>query len=86
MAKKKTLKEIGEMLAHVVGHMATTDDAAALRKELKGDIARVSRQVTSIEHELKAIRRDLADLTERFENVSGFHKEIDPCAGAHRGD
>jgi septal ring factor EnvC (AmiA/AmiB activator) len=88
MAKKTTLKEIGEMLTHVVAHMATKDDAAALRKELKGDIAGlrkelkgdiagVSEQVTSIEHELKAIRRDLADLRERFENVSGFHKEID---------
>ena len=77
MAKKTTLKEIGEMLAHVAARMATKDDVAALRKELKGDIAGVSEQVTSIEHELKAIRRDLADLTERFENVSGFHKEID---------
>ena len=77
MAKKTTLKEIGEMLAYVVARMATKDDVAALGKQLKGDIARVSEQVTSIEHELKAIRRDLADLTERFENVSGFHKEID---------
>jgi septal ring factor EnvC (AmiA/AmiB activator) len=77
MAKKTTLNEIGDMLAHVVGHMATKDDVAALRKELKGDIAGVSEQATSIEHELKAIRRDLADLRERFENVSGFHKEID---------
>lgn len=43
----------------------------------KGNIAGVPEQVTSIEHELKAIRRDHADLRERFENVSDFHKEID---------
>jgi hypothetical protein len=33
--------------------------------------------VTSIEHELKGIRRELDDLTGKFENVSGFRKEID---------
>ena len=87
MAKKTTLKEIGDMLAHVVGHMATKDDLAALRKELKSDIADIKRtmvtkgdlrdELASIRAQLKAIRRDLADLTERFENVSGFHKEID---------
>ena len=34
-------------------------------------------QVTSIERELKTIRRDLNDLMDRFENVSGYRKEID---------
>jgi len=88
MAKKTTLKEIGEMLGHVVEHMATKDDVTALRKdlksdisglrkEIKGDIAGVSEQATSIESELKAIRRDLDDLREKVENVSGFRKEID---------
>jgi hypothetical protein len=37
MAKPTTLEEIGEMLAHVVKHMATKDDIADLRRELKGD-------------------------------------------------
>ncbi|MFA6139556.1 MAG: hypothetical protein WC684_02425 [Hyphomicrobium sp.] len=41
MAKKITLKEIGDMLAHIVKHMATKDDIADLKMELKGDIARV---------------------------------------------
>jgi len=77
MGKKTTLNEVGEMLTHVVKHMATKDDVAALRKQLKGDIARVSEQVTSIESELKAIRRDLDGLMEKFENVSGYRKEID---------
>ena len=53
MAKKITLKEIGDMLAHVVKHMATKDDIADLKIELKGDIARVQEQVNSIEAELK---------------------------------
>lgn len=50
--KKITLKEIGDMLAHVVTHMATKDDIA----ELKGDIVRVQEQVTSIEGQLSTGR------------------------------
>jgi hypothetical protein len=53
MAKKITLKEIGDMLTYVVKHMATKDDIADLKIELKGDIARVQEQVNSIEAELK---------------------------------
>ena len=65
-AKETTLKELGEMLAHVVKHMAT-----------KEDIANLARQLTSVERELKSIRRDLDDLREKVENVTGFQKEID---------
>jgi septation ring formation regulator EzrA len=65
-AKETTLKELGEMLGHVVEHMAT-----------KEDIANLGGQLTGIEHELKSIRRDLDDLREKVENVSGFQKEID---------
>jgi hypothetical protein len=64
--KKTTLKELGEMLTHVVEHMAT-----------KEDIANVLVQLTSVERELKSIRRDLDDLREKVENVIGFQKEID---------
>jgi arginine deiminase len=67
MAKKTTLDDIAKILgtqgkeihdltetvAHVVKHMATKDDIADLKIELKGDIARVQEQVTSIETELK---------------------------------
>ena len=65
-AKETTLKELGEMLTHVVDHMAT-----------KGDIATLAEQLTSMERELKAIRGDLDDLREKVENVFGFRKEID---------
>ena len=53
MAKKITLKEIGDMLTHVVKHMATKEELAELRIEIKGDIARVQEQVSSIEAELR---------------------------------
>lgn len=44
-AKETTLKEIGEMLTHVVGHMATKDDIARLERR----VGKLSEQVTSIE-------------------------------------
>jgi len=67
MAGKETpLKELGEMLTHVVDHMAT-----------KGDIGTLAGQLTSIERELNAIRCDLDDLNEKVENVIGFQKEVD---------
>jgi len=55
MAKKTTLKEIGDMLTHVVKHMATKDDIADLRRELKGDIFAVHTQVNSIETQLRGM-------------------------------
>ena len=78
-AKDTTLKELGEMLAHVVERMTTKDDIVDLRKTMatKEDIANLAGQLTSVERELKSIRRDLDDLREKVENVSGFQKEID---------
>ena len=79
MTKKTTLKELGEMLAHVVERMATKEDIIDLRKTMatRNDIANLGGQLTSVERELKSIRRDLDDLREKVENVSGFQKEID---------
>ena len=74
MAKETTLGEIGEMLAHVVEHMATKEDVRAIVRE---ELEPVEARLTSIESELRLIRRDLDDLRERVENVSGFQKEID---------
>ena len=56
MAKETTLNEIGEMLAHVVKHMATKEDITEVRRELKGDIVRVSEQVASIETQLRGMQ------------------------------
>jgi hypothetical protein len=47
-AKKTTLKEIGEMLAHVVKHMATKDDIAWLDKR----IDKLDAKIDSVESNL----------------------------------
>ena len=73
MTKKTTLNELGEMLGHVVKHMATKEDIAGLSVRLE----KVETSLTSIHAELKSIRLDLDDLKEKVENVTGFHKEID---------
>ena len=54
MAKKITLKEIGDMLTHVVKHMATKDDIA----NVEASIARVQEQVNSIEAQLRETRTE----------------------------
>jgi hypothetical protein len=51
MTKKTTLKELGEMLGHVVKYMATKDDIADLRREMatKDDINRLDTKMTKFE-------------------------------------
>jgi hypothetical protein len=71
MIKKITLKEIGEMLVHVVKHMATKEDLAELRKELKADIFSVQTQVNSIESQIRSMNHvrlegRVADLEEKI--------------------
>ncbi len=66
-SKGTTLDELGEMLTHVVDQMSTKEDIAAFRAEFKTDIVNLSNQVASIERELKSIRRDLDDLTDKIE-------------------
>ena len=75
MAKNTTLKEVGEMLGYVVEHMATKEDVARLAT--KEDLARLGEQVGSIERELKSIHRELDELREAVENLTGYRKEID---------
>ena len=55
MAKKTTLKEIADMLAHVVKHMATKEDVADIRREMatKDQLAALHTQVNSIEAQLR---------------------------------
>jgi hypothetical protein len=77
MAKKMTLDELGDMLTHVVKHMATKEDLE--RFATKEDIAEIKRdmatkdqiialqtQVNSIEHQLRTTKSDrrLGDLEE----------------------
>lgn len=65
-----TLNGISEMLGFVVKHMATREDLAELRKELKGDTIRLQTQVNSIEMNIREMRRDrlesrVSDLEEK---------------------
>jgi hypothetical protein len=53
MAKKTTLKEIGDMLAHVVKHMATKEDLEKLAT--KDQIITLHTQVNSIEAQLRGV-------------------------------
>ena len=83
-AKETTLKEVGEMLSHVVAHMATKEDISnmATKEDIanmatKEDIANLTIHVLSIEQELKTIRRELENLREQVENIEGYRKEID---------
>ena len=74
--KKTTLTDVGETMAFIVERMVTKDDIAALRSELKDDIADI-RAAMATSRELADIRREVEHLREQFENVSGFRKEID---------
>jgi hypothetical protein len=72
MAKKTTLNEIGEMLAHVVKHMATKDDIAEIRKEMatKDQLFTLQTQANSIETQLRDMKHTklharVADLEEK---------------------
>jgi hypothetical protein len=51
MPKKITLDELGDMLAHVVKHMATKEDLEKLAT--KEQLAALHPQVNSIEQQLK---------------------------------
>lgn len=51
MAKKTTLQEIGDMLAHVVKHMATKEDLEKLAT--KDQLIALHVQVASIEEQLR---------------------------------
>jgi chromosome segregation ATPase len=89
MAQKKSAKPPKATLDKILSTMergfassdrkftALAEDIADIKAELKGDITALGGQLTGIEGVLKEIRRDLDDLQDKFENVSGFRKEID---------
>ena len=70
MAKKTTLNELGDMLTHVVKHMATKEDLAELKHDLTGKIVALHTQVNNIEtdiHGMKQVQLEthIADLEEK---------------------
>ena len=58
MPKKTTLDELGQMLAHVVEHMATKEDVADIRSDMatKEQIVALHTQVNAIETQLRGMR------------------------------
>ncbi len=79
----KDTKDILEAVNFIKDRMATKDDVAEVRRDMatKADL-RV--ELAPIRSDLKSIRDELDELTERFENVSGFRKEIDHALGRIR--
>ena len=92
MAKKTTLEELGEMLAHVVKHMATKDDIKDMAT--KEDIVKVRHEIATKEDltafrmetaenfrdvraEVADTRRSVEELRSRAGNTEGYSKEID---------
>jgi hypothetical protein len=48
MAKQTTIKDVGEMLHHVVKHMATKEDIVEIRKEMATGFAMINRRLDTI--------------------------------------
>lgn len=69
MAKKTTLSELGEMLEHVVNHMATKEDIADIKRDMatKDQVIAVRTQINSIERQLRETKTEirLGDLEEK---------------------
>src|SRR5579859_5894650 len=76
-AKETTLNELGETLAYVLEHMATKEDLAALRGELKSGIAAVR---TELKSDIATVRTELksgiAALSEQFASIERELKQI----------
>ena len=74
--KKTTLKELGDMLAHVVKHMATKHDIAAVKSTL-ADHTKILNDHT---RDLAVIKRDLStNLDKRLQlevRVSAIEKHL----------
>jgi|SRR5271157_1311913 len=70
--KETTLKEVGEMLAYVVEHMATKEDIADIRREMvtKDELAATNK-------ELKSFRQEFNDFRdETRQNFREIHAEL----------
>ena len=90
-AKETTLKEVGQMLAHVVEHMSTKEDVARLdtriddlRTEMIDQFEHAGKQVQTIYDRLRDISAEIAVIHRRVERLeelgasnAGFAKEID---------
>ncbi len=83
-AKDATPKELGEMLTHVVKHMATKDDIADLKTEMMEQFEHIDKQFRGVNERLRDIGSEIAVIHRRIERLeeqgasnAGFAKEID---------
>ena len=76
-AKKTTLEELGEMLAHVVKHMATKKDLEKLETKLTAFQTQTAENFRDVKAEVADIRRIVENLQTRVGNPEGYSKEID---------
>jgi dynactin complex subunit len=75
--KKTTLKEIGEMLAHVVKHMATKDDLAAVETRLDRRIDKLDAKLDRLDTKLTKFEEHEIDKRKQLEvRVSAIEEHL----------
>jgi hypothetical protein len=84
MAKETTLTEVGEMLGHVVEHMATKEEVADIKTEMMEQFEHVDKQFHALDGRLRDMANEIAVIHRRVERLeelgasnAGFAKEID---------
>lgn len=75
--KKTTLEELGEMLAHVVKHMATKEELTEFRNEFAEYRKETAENFRDVKAEVADLRRVVENLQMRVGNTEGYSKEID---------
>ncbi len=76
-AKKTTLEELGEMLSHIVKHMATKEDLEKVDTNLMAFQTETAENFREVKAEIADIRRVVEALQARVGNTEGYSKEID---------
>jgi chromosome segregation ATPase len=79
-ANEITLEELGEMLTHVVDHMATKEDVADIRSEMgdiRSEIGDIRNTMATkddvraiVRDELKSVRSELKEIRDEFDDLS----------------
>jgi hypothetical protein len=84
MAEETTLSEVGEMLVHVVEHMATKEEVTDVKTEMMEQFEHAEKQFRALDARLRDIASEIAVIHRRVERLeelgashAGFAKEID---------
>ena len=77
MTKKTTLNELGERLSHVVKHMATKDDLAALGARLDKRIDKLDAKIDRLNTKLTKFEENEIDKRKQLEaRVTAIEKHL----------